>query len=103
MKRTIYSLYIDVPENEHFGKSIAKYDTVDKALITRNAFKEHYHKLIKCKKDYANNIDPLDVRFDDRDTIMSYRDSACNPPEEDYFLTELDIKALRTLWGVEKK
>ena len=53
-------------------------------------------------KDYANNIDPLDVRFDDRDTIMSYRDSACNPPEEDYFLTELDIKALRTLWGVEK-
>ena len=56
MKRTIYSLYIDVPENEHFGKSIAKYDTVDKALITRNAFKEHYHKLIKCKKDYANNI-----------------------------------------------
>ena len=56
MKRTIYSLYIDVPENEHFGKSIAKYDTVDKALITRNAFKEHYHKLIKCKKEYANNI-----------------------------------------------
>jgi hypothetical protein len=55
-KRVVYSLYIDVPVKEHFGKSNFKYDTLDKALITTNAFKEHYQKLIDIKKNYANTI-----------------------------------------------
>jgi len=33
---------------------------------------------------------------------MSYNNPPCILPEEDVFFTELDIKALRTLWGVEK-
>jgi len=56
MKKIIYSVYVDVPAKEHFGKSNFKYDTLDKALITTNAFKEHYHKLIDIKENYANTI-----------------------------------------------
>ena len=76
MKRTIYSLYIDVPENEHFGKSIGgKYDTVDKPSykITRNAFKEHYHKLIKCKKDYEELLERLFICLNMIKTIKHFQ------------------------------
>jgi len=45
-------------------------------------------------------IDPEDERFTTEDTIMSYN---FNPSPEDKYLTELDIVALRTMWGVEKE
>ena len=54
MKKVIYSLYVDVPAEEHYGKSKIKYDTVDKASKTVNAFKKHYKKLIDVKRHYAN-------------------------------------------------
>ena len=56
MKRVIYSLYIDVPEKEHFGNSSFKGDTAARGLKTRNAFKEHYQRLIDSKKKYADRI-----------------------------------------------
>ena len=49
-----------------------------------------------------NTIDPNDIRINKKDTIMSYRNPPCFSPEDDDFLTELDIRALITLWGVEK-
>ena len=42
MKRVIYSLYVDVPAEEHYGDSKIKYDTTEKASVTVNAFKKHY-------------------------------------------------------------
>ena len=42
MKRVIYSLYVDVPEKEHYGPSKFKYDTLEKAKETRNSFKDNY-------------------------------------------------------------
>ena len=56
MNRVIYSLYIDVPEKEHFGNSSFKGDTAARGLKTRDAFKEHYQRLIECKTKYADRI-----------------------------------------------
>lgn len=53
MKKVIYSLYVDVPVEEHYGNSKNKHDTTDKAFKTVNAFRIHYDRLIKCKKIYA--------------------------------------------------
>ena len=51
---------------------------------------------------YGEVINPEDILINKKDTIMSYNNPPCILPEEDVFFTELDIKALRTLWGVEK-
>ena len=56
MKRVIYSIYVDVPAKEHFGKSKQRNDTTEKADITVNAFKKHYDKLIETKQNYADTI-----------------------------------------------
>ena len=53
-----------------------------------------------CGKYCNFTIDPEDERFTTEDTIMSYN---FNPSPEDKYLTELDIVALRTMWGVEKE
>ena len=53
MKRVIYSLYVDVPVEEHYGNSKNKHDTTVKAFKTVNAFRIHYDRLIECKKIYA--------------------------------------------------
>ena len=57
MKRVIYSIYVDVPAKEHFGKSKQRNDTPEKASITINAFKQHYDRLIESKRKYADTID----------------------------------------------
>ena len=46
------------------------------------------------------NIDPYDVRINNRSTTMSYNNFMY--ADEENFFTELDIKALRHVWGVEK-
>ena len=56
MKRIVYSIYVDIPAPEHFGKSKNRNDSVKKAKVTVNAFKEHYDRLISSKKDYAKKI-----------------------------------------------
>tara|TARA_B100000902_G_C27319607_1_gene923517 strand:- start:2440 stop:3315 length:876 start_codon:yes stop_codon:yes gene_type:complete len=56
MKRIIYSLYVDVPEKEHYGPSKFKYDTLEKALETRNSFKDNYKQLVNVKREYAKDI-----------------------------------------------
>ncbi len=47
MKRVIYSLYIDIPT-----------DKLDQVVDseTKSQFKEHYTRLIECKKKYAKDI-----------------------------------------------
>ena len=56
MKRIIYSIYVDIPIAEHYGKSKNRNDSVEKASVTVNAFKEHYDRLVTSKKDYADSI-----------------------------------------------
>ena len=67
MNKVIYSLYVNVPADEHYGKSKNQHDTADKASITVNAFKKHYKKLIDCKRQYANTIDADFIMFEHGD------------------------------------
>jgi len=60
MKRVIYSLYIDVPENEFV-------DNIETNLNTKKQFKENYIKLLANKQWYA---DQLNVDF----KIFEYED-----------------------------
>tara|TARA_B100000212_G_C27287333_1_gene495723 strand:+ start:112 stop:960 length:849 start_codon:yes stop_codon:yes gene_type:complete len=64
MNKVIYSLYVDVPAEEHYGSSKIKFDTTKKADVTVNAFKKHYKKLIDCKRHYANKIGADFIMFD---------------------------------------
>ena len=52
-----------------------------------------------CGQFCKFNMDPEDERFTTEDTIMSY--NVYRSPDQS-FLTELDIVALRIMWGVEK-
>jgi hypothetical protein len=56
VNRIIYSIYVDIPSPEHYGKSKNRNDTVKKATITVDAFKKHYNRLVESKKDYADSI-----------------------------------------------
>lgn len=56
MKRVIYSLYVDVPAIEHYGLSKHIGDTIERASITVNAFKDNYKRLVDCKRKYADSI-----------------------------------------------
>ena len=47
------------------------------------------------------NIDPDDIRINNKDTVMSYNNLLYENNKR--FLTDLDIKALQQIWGVEKE
>ena len=47
-------------------------------------------------------MDPDDLGISNKDTVMSYN-VFLYPQTLDNFYTELDIKALQKIWGVEKK
>ena len=66
MKRVIYSLYIDIPENEldFFDKNIIKKNTTPTNLNTKQKLKENYSKLIACKKWYADQIGVPFIMFE---------------------------------------
>ncbi len=54
-----------------------------------------------CGQYCKFTIDPDDKRINNKDTVMSYNNFLY--PADDIFFTELDIKALRKMWGTEKK
>lgn len=53
MKRVIYSLYIDIPENELDYQRPYPGDTISKTLRTKQLFKKHYMSLFRSKSEYA--------------------------------------------------
>ena len=53
-----------------------------------------------CGQYCKFNIDPGDTRINNKDTVMSYNNLLYE--DNSRFLTDLDIKALRQMWGVEK-
>ena len=54
-----------------------------------------------CGQYCKFNINPDDVRLNNKDTVMSYNNLLYS--RENSFFTELDIEALRQIWGVEKR
>ena len=65
MKRVIYSLYIDVPENEFV-------DNIETNLNTKKQFKENYIKLLANKQWYANQLNVDFKIFEYEDYIEYY-------------------------------
>ena len=65
--KVIYSVYVDVPSEEHYGESKQRNDTTEKADITVNAFKKHYNKLVESKRQYAESIG-ADFKLFENDT-----------------------------------
>ena len=70
--KVIYSVYIDVPAEEHYGQSKQKSDTVAKAQITVKAFKKHYKRLIDSKRKYANRIGASFIMFENDKRYETY-------------------------------
>jgi len=64
MSKVIYSLYVDVPVNEHYGNSKNKYDTIEKAFKTVNSFRIHYDKLIETKLKYSKHCEADFLMFE---------------------------------------
>jgi hypothetical protein len=56
MKRVIYSLYIDIPDDELDYQPPFMWDNISKTNRTKELFKKHYHKLLEVKKQYSKNI-----------------------------------------------
>ena len=70
MKRVVYSIYIDVPEKEHYATNFdfEINQNKERAEITRQGFKTHYDRLIQVKKEYASKIgaDFLMYEYDEK-------------------------------------
>ena len=65
MSKVIYSLYIDVPENEFV-------DNIETNLNTKKQFKENYIKLLANKQWYANQLNVDFKIFEYEDYIEYY-------------------------------
>ena len=90
MKRIIYSFYIDIPKDELdiFDKHILKKGQAPINYFTKNAFTEHYDKLVTCKEWYAREIGvPFKLFEYDTDFIL-YKDKL----QRDYpYLTTYNV------------
>ena len=73
MSRVIYSLYIDISEDDldFFDKNIIKKDQTPTNINTKNQFKEHYSKIVDNKKRYADNIG-VDFHLHENDKDFKY-------------------------------
>ena len=72
MQRVIYSVYVDVPSEEHYGQSKQRNDTTEKADITVNAFKKHYDKLVNTKITYAEYCESDFIMFEYDDQYKTF-------------------------------
>ena len=78
MQRIVYSVYVDVPAEEHYGQSKLKYDTPEKASVTVNAFKKHYDKLVESKLKYANSMGAEFILFEYDDQYLTFANNFKN-------------------------
>ena len=105
LKRVIYSLYIDIPENEldFFDKNIIKKNTTPTNLNTKQKLKENYSKLIACKEWYANQIGVPFIMFEYDSDFISYQKEL----QEKYpFITTYNVVnfyKLKLLYELSKK
>ena len=90
MSRVIYSIYIDIPQEklDIFDKHILKEGQTPMNLKMKQAFIDHYDKLIETKKRYADSIGAEFQMYEyDEDYIKFHEDYSKKYP----FLTDYNI------------
>jgi len=75
MSRVIYSLYIDLSEDEldFFDKNIVKNKQVSRNVITRNQFKKNYDKLKGLQKLYAEQNKCDYILFENDEKFINFK------------------------------
>ena len=75
MSRVIYSLYIDLSEDEldFFDKNIVKNKQVSRNVITRNEFKKNYDKLKGLQKLYAEQNKCDYILFENDEKFINFK------------------------------
>ena len=56
MKRVVYSLYIDIPNNELDNQNPYNWDSISKSERTKISLKENYDRLLTAKQQYCKTI-----------------------------------------------
>ena len=72
MKKVIYSLYIDIPDQELDYQKPYLWDNISKTNRTKELFKKHYHKLLEVKKQYSKNINVDFKMYENDDQYKEY-------------------------------
>ena len=80
MKRIIFSLYIDIPNNEldSFDSNILTKGHLPTNVHTKYQFREHYENLLNCKIRYGDNINVPFKIFEYDDTYKKYEENFKN-------------------------
>lgn len=75
MSKIIYSLYIDLPEDEldFFDKNIVKNKQVSRNVITKNQFKKNYDKLKGLQKLYAEQNKCDYILFENDEKFINFK------------------------------
>ena len=75
MSKVIYSLYIDLSEDEldFFDKNIVKNKQVSRNVITRNEFKKNYDKLKGLQKLYAEQNKCDYILFENDEKFINFK------------------------------
>ena len=75
MSRVIYSLYIDLSEDEldFFDKNIVKNKQVSRNIITRNQFKKNYDKLKGLQQLYAEQNKCDYILFENDEKFINFK------------------------------
>ena len=75
MNRIIYSLYIDIPEDELdiFDKDVLKKHQVPTNINTKKQFKDNYFKLLANKKWYAKSIGVSFIMFEYDEDFKNFK------------------------------
>lgn len=75
MSRVIYSLYIDLSEDEldFFDKNIVKNKQVSRNVITKNQFKKNYDKLKGLQKLYAEQNKCDYILFENDEKFINFK------------------------------
>jgi hypothetical protein len=77
MKKIIFSLYIEIPDNEIdlFDSHILTKGLFSTNFNTKEEFLNNYAELVDCKKKYADNIDVKFVLFEEDYAFKNFKEN----------------------------
>ena len=72
MKRVVYILYIDIPNNELDNQNPYNWDSISKSERTKISLKENYNRLLSVKQQYCNKINVAFKMFEYDSSYVEY-------------------------------